>query len=100
MEEEAKPKNKLSQSKFESDQKASKVEFLNFKPITVLGPGKSFGEKALLSKMNHTRSAHVLWLSDCEFAVMTNKDFRDILGIIVFIILFSSNWERQSARNA
>lgn len=53
-------RNRLTQSRFESDKKGSKVEFLSFKPITVLGPGKSFGEKALLSKMNHTRSAHVL----------------------------------------
>ena len=53
-------------------------ELCSFKLVNTIGVGKSFGERALLE--NRKRTARVKCLTDCEFAVMTSKDFKDILG--------------------
>jgi len=51
-----------------------------FKAICTLETGNVFGERALLE--NRKRTARVTCLSDCEFAVMTSKDFMEILAAV------------------
>ena len=52
-----------------------------FKSVTTFSTGKSFGEKALIDKINK-RSATVRCITDCEFAVMNKTDYRSILANI------------------
>ena len=53
-------------------------DLCSFKLVGTFGVGKSFGERALLE--NRKRTARVKCAEDCEFAVMTCKDFKDVLG--------------------
>lgn len=53
-------------------------------PVVQLGAGKAFGEIALDIDPLHpqkmiTRQATILCMEDCKFAIMTKKDYQDVL---------------------
>lgn len=65
---------------------------LKFKLINTIGAGRSFGEKALL--WNIWRTARIVCSTDCQFAVMTRKDFTEILGKKSFLSTASIEKDR------
>ena len=64
--------------KLVNDSGKMKVEFNTMFHVATLGPGKSFGELALIN--NVRRSATVVAVEDSTFAVIKKKDF-DEAGI-------------------
>ena len=50
---------------------------INFIEILTLGPGKSFGELALIKSAN--RSARIVWVEDWKFAVLNKDLYQNVL---------------------
>ena len=64
---------------FEKTQIGSKDldEMIKFIEIVTLGPGKSFGELALIK--SSTRAARVIWKEDWKFAVLNKDLYQNVL---------------------
>ena len=55
-------------------------EIIKFIEIVKLGPGKSFGELALVK--SGTRAARITWVEDCKFAVINKELYQKVLSKI------------------
>ena len=67
--------------KLVNDSGKMKVEFNTMFHVATLGPGKSFGELALIN--NVRRSATVVAVEDSTFAVIKKKDFDKVYGRVL-----------------
>lgn len=70
--------NEINAKNYQMEEIQSQLETLNeYTELQKMGPGKSFGEKALIT--NSLRAANVICTKDCHFAVMAKNDYDKVL---------------------